>query len=141
MSEGPSAPSRIVDTMFNNDPYSRSLGMERIEDGAGRSILRLTVSAQMLNGFGIAHGGITFALADSALAFASNGYGVKAVSVETSISHVRPAKQGDVLTATARELSLTDRFGIYEVVVDNQAGKRVAILKGTVFRTGEKWNV
>ncbi len=141
MSEAPLNPSRIVDAMFNNDPYSRSLGMERIEDGVGSSVLSLKVSAQMLNGFGIGHGGITFALADSALAFASNGHGVKAVSVETSISHVRSVKQGDVLTATARELSLTERFGIYEVVVVNQSGKQVAIMKGTVFRTGEKWNV
>ena len=78
---------KVVDRMFNNDPFSQWLGIERLEDGAGCSVLKMTIRKDMLNGFDIAHGGITYSLADSALAFASNGHGRMAVSVETSISH------------------------------------------------------
>lgn len=141
MSEGKSTATRVVDRMYDNDAFSQWLGIERLEDGAGSSVLRLTVRAEMLNGFAIAHGGIAFALADSALAFAANGHGVKSVSVETSISHTRPVVDGDVLTATARELNLTARFGIYEVTIADGAGRTVALFKGTVFRTGEQWDV
>jgi acyl-CoA thioesterase len=133
--------SLIVDKMLSNDPYSQWLGIERVEDGEGISRLRLNVTEQMLNGFSIAHGGIAYALADSALAFASNGHGIQSVSIETSISHTRPVNLGDVLIATAKELSLTERFGIYEVMVTNQEKKTVAIFKGTVFRTGKPWIV
>ena len=77
----------VVDQMYNNDSFSQWLGIERVQDGAGKSVLRMTVRKEMLNGFDIAHGGITYSLADSALAFASNGHGRMAVSVETSISH------------------------------------------------------
>ncbi|MCF8256848.1 MAG: hotdog fold thioesterase [Flavobacteriales bacterium] len=133
--------TRVVNRMFDNDPFSQWLGIVRVEDGAGSSVIRMTVSEEMLNGFGIAHGGIAYSLADSALAFASNGHGIKSVSIETSVSHTRPVKAGDVLTATARELSLTSRFGIYEVSVENADGRTVALFKGTVFRTGEPWDV
>lgn len=130
---------RVVDRMMDNDPFSRWLGIERLHDGPGSSILRMTVRAEMLNGFTIAHGGIAYSLADSALAFASNGHGIKSVSIETSISHTRSVREGDVLTATAREMNLSARFGIYEVIVTDEKGRRVALFKGTVFRTGDKW--
>jgi len=141
MEQERSKESRVVDRMYGSDAFSQWLGIERLEDGAGRSVLRLTVRSEMLNGFGIAHGAITYALADSALAFASNGHGVKSVSVETSISHTRPVIVGDVLTATARELNLTARFGIYEVKVEDGKGRAVVLFKGIVFRTGEPWDV
>ena len=87
--------TKVTDKMFFNDPYSLWLGIERLEDDAGRSVLRMTVRREMLNGFGIAHGGITYSLADSALAFASNSHGRMAVSVETSISHTAQVLEGD----------------------------------------------
>jgi acyl-CoA thioesterase len=127
--------------MYDNDPFSKWLGIERIEHGAGQSVLQLTVRKDMLNGFEIAHGGITYSLADSALAFASNSHGVKSVSIETSISHTKPVKEGDVLTATAIEKNLTSKIGVYEVVVTNQIDETVALFKGTVYRTGKEWEV
>lgn len=133
--------ARVVDAMFNNDSFSQWLGIERIEDGPGISVIRMLVRDEMLNGFAIAHGGIAYALADSALAFAANGHGVRSVSIETSISHVRPVRAGDILTATARELNLTGRLGIYEVTVSDGEGRTVALFKGTVFRTGQDWDV
>lgn len=93
----------------------------------------------MLNGFSILHGGITYSLADSALAFASNAHGIKAVSIETSISHVEACKEGDVLTAIAEEKHLTNKTGVYYVTVLNQDQKQVALFKGTVYRTGKPW--
>ncbi len=125
--------------MYDNDPFSIWLGIERVEIAPGRCVLRMTVRDEMLNGFAIAHGGITYSLADSALAFASNSHGIQAVSIETSISHTRPVKAGDVLTATATEIEVTMRFGRYDVRVTDTKNKLVALFHGTVFRTGTLW--
>ena len=133
--------SKIVDRMFNNDPFSQWLGIERIEDGAGKSVLRMSVRKEMLNGFGIAHGGICYSLADSALAFAANSHGIQSMSIETSISHTKKVIEGDVLTAKAKEISLTTRIGIYQIGVTNQNNEIVALFKGTVYRTGKEWEV
>lgn len=135
----PSLATRIVDAMFNNDPMSQWLGIERVQDGPGVSVLRMTVRKEMLNGFAVAHGGITFSLADSALAFASNAHGIQALSIETSISHVAPVNEGDVLSTEVKELNLTKRTGLYAITVYNQDSKAVAFFKGTVFRTGKEW--
>jgi acyl-CoA thioesterase len=131
--------SRVVDKMYNNDPFSRWLGIERVQEGGGHCTLEMTVRKEMLNGFSIGHGGITYSLADSALAFASNGHGKQAVSIETSISHIKPIREGDRLRAVAEEKSLSRRIGIYEVKVHNQNGVLVALFKGTVFRKDEDW--
>ena len=133
--------SKVVDKMFNNDPFSKWLGIERIEDGKGKSVLKMTIRKEMLNGFSIAHGGITYALADSCLAFAANGHGRMSVSVETSISHTESLKEGDIITAEAEELSLTNKIGIYHIKIKNQENKVVALFKGTVYRTSKEWNV
>ena len=133
--------SRVVDAMYNNDAFSQWLGIRRVEDGAGRSVLEMTVRDEMTNGFDIAHGGITYSLADSALAFASNGHGRQSVSVETSISHVKPVKSGDVLKAVATERSLRNKIGIYDISITNQKDETVALFKGTVYRTGQEWDV
>ena len=133
--------TRIVDRMYNNDPMSQWLGIERLQDGPGISVLRMVVRKEMLNGFAIAHGGISYSLADSALAFASNAHGVQAVSIETSIAHVAQAREGDVLTTRVEEKSLTKRTGLYHVDVINQEGKVIAFFKGTVYRTGKMWEV
>jgi len=130
---------RVVARMYDNDPFSIWLGIDRVEVGIGRCVLRMQVTKDMLNGFAIAHGGITYSLADSCLAFASNSHGIQAVSVETSISHTRAVKEGDHLTATATELEQSKRFGRYDVRVADQDNKTVALFRGTVFRTGKPW--
>ena len=133
--------TRIVDKMYNNDPMSQWLGIVRLQDGAGISCLRMQVRKEMLNGFAIAHGGIAYSLADSALAFASNAHGIQSVSIETSISHVSPVMEGDVLSTDVEEKSITKRTGLYHITVKNQNDKVVAYFKGTVFRTGKMWEV
>jgi len=130
---------KVVARMYDNDPFSIWLGIERIKVVPGSCELRMTIRNEMLNGFSIAHGGITYSLADSCLAFASNSYGIQAVSVETSISHTKPVLQGDVLVARSEEMSLTTRIGIYHITVTNQRDETVALFKGTVYRTGKPW--
>ena len=136
-----SHPSKIVDKMYENDAFSKWLGIKRIEDGAGKSVLQMTIRKEMLNGFDIVHGGITYSLADSALAFASNGHGRKAVSVETSISHTQTCKEGDVLTTHTEEMSLSKKIGIYQITITNQHNKTVALFKGTVYITDKNWEI
>ncbi|RMG80444.1 MAG: hotdog fold thioesterase [Bacteroidetes bacterium] len=131
---------KVVDKMFESDAFSQWLGIERIEEDAGRSVLQMTIRSEMLNGFGIAHGGITYSLADSALAFASNSHGRKAVSVETSISHTVPLREGDVITAWAEEETQTNKIGIYRVLVKKE-DQIVAIFKGVVYRTSNEWEL
>jgi len=131
----------IVDTMYDQDAFSQWLGIERLEDGPGTSVLRMTVRKEMTNGFLIAHGGITFSLADSAFAFACNSRGKKAVSIECDINHLKSVHAGDVLTAHAEEVSRSNKLGVYHVKVTNQHDELVAMFKGLVYRTSEDWNV
>ncbi|HQV51399.1 MAG TPA: hydroxyphenylacetyl-CoA thioesterase PaaI [Flavobacteriales bacterium] len=130
---------KVVAQMYDNDPFSKWLGIERINVAPGVCVLQMTVRYEMLNGFKIAHGGITYALADSCLAFASNSYGIQAVSVETSISHTKPVEEGDRLSAVATEKSRTSRIAIYHINVTDQNNTLVALFKGTVYRTGKLW--
>ncbi len=126
--------------MMANDYFSQWLGIEVLEIKEGFCKLQLAVRNDMLNGFGIAHGGITYSLADSALAFASNSPGQKAVSIETSISHTESLKEGDVIIAEAFEEKRSNKIGIYTVKVTNRAdSKVVALFKGTVYRTSQNW--
>lgn len=132
-------PIEIVNTMMTKDFFSQWLGIEVLDIKEGSCKLKLTVRKDMLNGFGIAHGGIAYCMADSALAFASNSYGNQCVSIETSISHTSKVTEGDVLTAEARELNRGHKIAIYEVSILNQDGKNVGLFKGTVFNTEKKW--
>jgi len=130
---------KIVDAMYKNDAFSQWLGIEVVEVKDGYCQLKMTVQKKMLNGFQIAHGGIAYSLADSALAFASNSHGRKSISVETSISHTVSVKEGDVLTAITEELSLSDKIGVYLITITNQDNQEVAYFKGTVYRTSKEW--
>lgn len=133
--------TQIIDRMMAHDAFSQWLGVQRVAERPGYCQLQMAVRADMLNGFGIAHGGITFSLADSALAFASNSQGRHALSIDTSINHLRPTGVGDVLTATAQEQYLAHRLGHYQVEVRQQDGHLVALFKGVVYRKDAAWEV
>ena len=129
-----STSNEIVQTgMYENDAFSKWLGIELINIRRGYAKIKMT------NGFKIAHGGITYSLADSAFAFASNSWGEQAVSIETSISHTKPVQIDDVLTAETSMKNKSKRLAIYNVTVTNQDEKVVALFKGTVFHTGKEW--
>ncbi len=125
--------------MFENDKFSKWLGIEILDIGPGFCTLQSTIKNEMLNGFQLCHGGVSYSIADSALAFASNSHGIQALSIETSISHTKPVMAGDIVTARATEKNLSVRFGVYEVILTNQKNDMVALFKGTVFRTGKEW--
>ena len=93
----------------------------------------------MTNGFSIAHGGISYSLADSCLAFASNSYGIQSFSLETSISHTKKVESGDILIATSKEINKTNRIALYYITIINQNKEEIAHFKGTVYRTEKKW--
>jgi acyl-CoA thioesterase len=131
----------IIDAMMGKDLFSQWLGIERLEERPGYCRLRMTLRPEMCNGFGIIHGGISFAFADSALSFACNSQGRHAVSFETSISHILPLRPGDTILAIAEEKSLGNRIAIYEVRVEKEHGELVALFKGTVFRKEKEWEV
>ncbi len=125
----------VFEKMYDRDYFSQWLGIACPEIRPGYCKLTMTVKKEMLNGFGIVHGGVTFSLADSALAFASNSYGRISVSIEASMSYLQSAKEGDLLIAEAVQISLTDKIGVYHISVINQNGMRISDFKGTVYRT------
>lgn len=130
---------KVVSKMFDHDWFSQWLGIERVLVEPGKCILKMIIRKEMLNGFAIAHGGITYSIADSALAFAANSHGRRSVSVETSISHTEPLMEGDEIIATAVEMNKSNKIGIYNVTISNQHGRTVALFKGTVYRTAKDW--
>ena len=136
MSEDPRARARrLVEAMLATDAFSAWLGLELVEVRPGGCTVRMTVRPEMANGFGVCHGGVTFALADSALAFASNTHGTVTVSIENSMTYPAAARIGDVLTATAEEEASSARLAYYRVVVRTQDETTVALFRGTVYRT------
>lgn len=135
------SPEEIVDKMMSEDAFSQWLGVEVLNKILGSSVLKMTVRKEMTNGFGVAHGGITYSLADSALAFACNSHGIKSMSIETSISHTKPVMIGDVLVAKASEKSKGNKIAVYDITIENQKAEIVALFKGTVYRSGKEWEV
>ena len=132
-------PREIVNKMFDEDAFSQWLGIKIVNVSEGYCQIKMKVRKEMLNGFHIAHGGIAYSLADSALAFASNSHGRKSLSVETSISHMVSIKAGDMLTAMTKELSRSDKIGVYLITITNKENQEIAIFKGTVYRTSKDW--
>lgn len=135
------AAEQIVSEMMARDSMSQWMGIQIITISPGNCKLEMVVREPMLNGFRIAHGGIAYALADTALAFASNAHGVKCYSVETSISHVKTVELNDTLITKVEEKSLSKRIGIYWIEVLNQKNEVVALFKGVVHRSDKNWLV
>lgn len=123
--------------MMGDDAFSQWLGIDVINIEPGYAKLEMKVRKEMVNGFNVSHGGITFSLADSALAFASNSYGRVAVAMENNISFMKKVMPGNTLTAETEELSIGRRIGVYNISVANQKDEQVALFRGTVFRTQE----
>ena len=130
---------KVVDKMISGDAFSHWLGIEVLEITEGFCKLKMTVRDEMTNGFNIAHGGIAYSLADSCLAFAANADGIQAVSIETSISHTKKVANGDILTATSKEMNKSNKTALYFITITNQDNLEVAHFKGTVYRTGKEW--
>ena len=128
----------ITAGMLGRDAFTRWLGAELVQIRPRACTLRMKVRADMLNGFGVSHGAIAFALADSALAFAANTNGHVTVSVDTTISYPVPVELNDELIAVAEEDTAGARLGFYRVTVARQDGTCVALMHATVYKTPQK---
>lgn len=138
MSDEQRLAERIVHEMIERDAFSRWLGIEVLEIAPRRSTCRMTVREEMVNGFGVSHGGIVFSLADSAFAFACNTHGTLTVSVDNSVTYPAPVNVGDVLTAVCNEDAASGKLSYYSAEVTNQHGVVVALFRGTAFKTSRQ---
>ena len=116
--------------MYAQDKATQGLGMTMVDIHPGHARMQMTVRSDMLNGHGMCHGGFIFTLADSSFAFACNSYNVPTVAAGCSIEFLAPAFEGEVLTASATEQSKSGKTGIYDVVVTNTDGKKIALMRG-----------
>lgn len=121
-------------TMFSADPCSQHLGMEIESVAAGKAVMTMWVQPWMLNGHGSIQGGMLFTFADSAFAFACNGYNKVTIGQGCSIDYLKPAFAGEFLRARARELHRGGRTGTYDVVVENEAGETLALFRGRSYQ-------
>ena len=126
--------ARVAAAMWERDDASRGLGMRLVGVAPGRAELAMPVRRDMLNGHAICHGGFIFTLADSAFAYACNSYNLNTVAAGCTIDFVAPAREGDVLTALAHEMSVSGRTGVYDIEVVNQRGERIALFRGKSYR-------
>lgn len=129
----------IFNVMFANDHFSQWLGISLVSVDEGTCTLAMTVRREMLNGFGIAHGGISFSLADSAFAFACNSRGRHTVSIHCTIEHVTAVQLGDVLTAVATEEQVGNTISNYSIKVTKGDGSAVAFFRGVAYRKKNLW--
>ena len=127
----------VVTHMMKHDLFSQWLGIDVLAVKEGYSKIRMTVRKEMINGFGIVHGGIAFSLADSAFAFACNNRNNLSVALDTAINFTKPVHVDDILTAEVREIHNGKSTGLYHITITNQKDHIVAIFKGTCFRTNK----
>lgn len=128
---------KIVKTILERDQFSKWLGLELLEFRAGYVRLQGTIRPEMMNGIGSLHGGITFAMADSAFAFTCNMENNISVALEANISFTKAGYVGDVFTIESTEINSTRKIGVYEVKITNQHDELVALFKGTCYRIGK----
>lgn len=130
-------PQQVVDHMLLHDKFSEWMGIKVLEIREGYSKINMEIREEMLNGFGIVHGGIPFSMADSAFAFACNNRNNLSVALDVTISFMKALHVGDVLTAEAKEIHNGRSTGVYLITLTNQKSEQVGLFKGTCFRTGK----
>lgn len=134
------SPTEIVhDRMYAKDAFSQWLGIKILQVDKGYAKIEMTIREEMLNGFHISHGGISFSFADSALAFACNSHGKQTVSIETSINHLKKVMLGDTLIAETEEEFYNGKIGKYRIKVTNQDQHLVASFNGLVYVSQRDW--
>ena len=129
---------RVVAKMMDHDEFSQWMGVEVVDIKEGYNKIRMEIRKEMVNGFGIIHGGLPFSLADSAFAFACNNRNNLSVALDVTITFMKAVNPGDILTAEAEEIHNGKSTGVYLITVTNQHSQKVALFKGTCFRTGKK---
>ena len=127
----------VVSHMMENDFFSQWMGVQVLEVREGYSRIKMSIRKEMVNGFGIVHGGIPFSLADSAFAFACNNRNNLSVALDVNIVFAKAVNIGDELMAEAKEFHNGRSTGVYLITVSNQKNEQIAFFKGTCFRTGK----
>lgn len=127
----------VVNHMTDHDAFSQWMGIEVLEIKEGYSKIQMTIRKEMVNGFGIVHGGLPFSLADSAFAFACNNRNNLSVALDVTITFTKAVHIGDILIAEAKEVHNGRSTGVYLITIINQKNEQVALFKGTCFRTGK----
>ena len=128
-------PGEVLKIMLKKDRFTEWLGLQVIEIREGYCKLQYRVNEEMMNGFNSIHGGVLFAAADSAFAFACNSYGIITIALDVSISFTKPVKTGELLIVEAVEIFLGNKIGIYDIRTTNENAELVALFKGTAYRT------
>lgn len=136
-----STPAEITRHMMTHDRFSQWMGLQIDATETAYCKLHFQVTDQMLNGFAVIHGGVLFAAADSAFAFACNSHGILTLALNADIAFTRSARNGDILTVEARAIHQGGRTGVYQVEIKNVAGELVALFKGTAYRTSKPIDV
>lgn len=134
-------PEQIVHKMYDNDPYSQWLGIKILEIKEDDVRLKMTIRKEMCNGFGIAHGGISYAFADSTLAFACNTKGIQSLSVDTSINHIKAIPVDTTIFSRCEKIAENKKTALYHIFVENEAGTLFALMKGLMYKTDKEWNL
>lgn len=130
MDEAKDLARRVADELYGRDVAARHLGIVIDDVGPGHAALSMIVRPEMLNGHAICHGGMIFSLADTAFAYACNARNEATVAAACSIEYLAPAREGERLTATARETAVSGRQGVYDILVTNDAGTAIAAFRG-----------
>lgn len=130
------SPREIYDIMMQHDAFSSWLGLELDAIGKGHCKMHFAIRPEMLNGFSTTHGGIIFAAADSAFAFACNSHGMLTVALDVHIVYTRATTTGDIIDIEARELSRGNKTGVYEIRITKQ-DELVALFRGTAYQTSK----
>src|SRR6478735_3710936 len=137
MKEQDQLATSVVDHMMENDYFSQWMQVKVLDISEGYSKIQMVIRKEMVNGFGIVHGGIPFSLADTAFAFACNNRNNLSVALDVTITFTKAVNVGDVLTAEAKEFHNGRSTGVYQIIVSNQNNEQIALFKGTCFRTGK----
>ena len=128
---------KVVNRMMDHDLFSQWMQLKVLDVQEGYSKVQMLVREEMVNGFGIVHGGLPFSLADSAFAFACNNRNNLSVALDVTITFTKAVHVGDTLTAEAKEVHNGRSSGVYLITITNQKNEQVALFKGTCFRTGK----
>lgn len=135
-----SAPEQLArdcgDALWTGDQACKALGITLVNIAPGTATMTMRVGADMVNGHDLCHGGLIFTLADSCFAYACNSENFNTVAAGARIEFLAPARLGDELTATARQVQQGRRSGVYDVTVVNQTQQPIALFRGNSHRIG-----
>jgi acyl-CoA thioesterase len=126
----------VVAELYRRDVSTQTFGIELVDAGPGRAVVSMVVRPDMCNGYDVCHGGMTFTLADTAMAFASGSHNQTALAAAASIDFLSPVPRGSRLLATAEERWQKGRSGLYDVRIELEDGTLVAVFHGRTVRAG-----